>query len=318
MRWILGVTAMAVVVGLVATISIPAQTVTPDEATLKLFPPETEGIAFVDVAGLRNAPLFQDLILKNLPGALPREMQELVDATGFDVRNDVDRVTIGRTGRNSALAIAQARYDKFKLEQFITDKADDDLVTETYLGRVIYKGDNDDHPGSFGVAFIDNLIVGGSLPSVKQAIDRMAAPAPNVFQNTELMNDIRTIDAGHQIWAVGKIDIGPFGGRGPAEKLGQMAGQLKSGTYQMRIDQDVHAKVTGSFGSAEMAKATNDMLRGLLTVAKLQLANEEKLVRLLDGVAVESSNEKLTVTVNARGDQLKELEQIAKGLHGFK
>ena len=67
MKWILGVTTIAVVIGVVATMSIPAQTITPDEATLKLFPSETQGIGFVDVAGLRGSTLFNDLILQKLP-----------------------------------------------------------------------------------------------------------------------------------------------------------------------------------------------------------------------------------------------------------
>ncbi len=320
MKWILGVTAIAVVVGIVAAISVPAQTVTPDEATLKLFPPETQGIGFVDVAGLRNAPLFQDLILKNLPQQFPRELNEFVNATGFDLQRDVERVTAGRIGQKEMLLLVQARYDKFKVEQFVKDKAENHIGTEVYLGRVIYTpGSNnaDRHPDG-GISFIDNFIVAGNLNAVKQAIDRMAAPAPSVVQNTELMNEIRTIEAGNQIWAVGKLEIGPIGGgRGPAEKLGQLAGQLKGGTYQMRIDQDVHAKASGTFGSAEMAKATSDMLRGLVAMAKLQVSSEEKLLHLLDGVSVENSAERLTLTFNARGDQLKELEQMKKAMPHF-
>lgn len=310
MRWILGVIALAVVVGLVATISVPAQTVTPDEATLKLFPPETEGIAHVDIAGLRNAPIFQELILKNLPAQLPNELNEFVRVTGFDIQKDVDRVTAGRIGKQDMLVIAQARYDKFKLEQFVKDKAGDEIRSETYLGRVIYTGAHGEEGRNGGVAFIDNLIVAGNLPAVKQAIDRLAAPAASVIQNTELMNEIRTIDAGNQVWAVGKIDLKSPLGVGAGQKLGEMAGQLKTGTYQMRMDQDVHLKATGSFGSPEMAKSTSDMLRGLMAMAKLQIASEEKLAKLLEGLSVENSAEKLIVTFSARGEQLKDLEQI--------
>ena len=308
MKWILGVTTIAVVIGVVATMSVPAQTITPDEATLKLFPLETQGVGFVDVAGLRGSTLFNELILQKLPH--PTELNEFVQATGFDVMRDVDRITAGRISQRDVLAIIQARYDNFKVEQFVKDKADH-IVTETYLGRVIYRGNGDsEHAG--GVSFINNLIVAGSLSGVKQAIDRLAAPAQSIVQNTELMDQIRTIEAGNQVWAAGKFDMNMFGDNRAPEKIEEMAGSLKSGTYQMRIDQDVHVRASGVFGSPEMAKSTGDMLRGLVAMARLQVSGgqDDKLVRLLDGVSIENSNEKVLITFNTTGTLLKELQEM--------
>jgi hypothetical protein len=314
MKWILGVTTIAVVIGVVATMSIPAQTITPDEATLKLFPSETQGIGFVDVAGLRGSTLFNDLILQKLPH--PEELNEFVQATGFDVMRDVDRITAGRINQRDVLAIVQARYDSFKVEQFVKDKADH-IATETYLGRVIYRGNGDsEHTG--GVSFINNLIIAGSLSGVKQAIDRLAAPAPSVVQNTELMDQIRTIESGNQVWAAGKFDMNLFGANRAPEKIEEMAGSLKSGTYQMRFDQDVHVRASGVFGSAEMAKSTGDTLRGLAAMARLQVSGgqDDKLVRLLDGLSIENSNDKVLITFNTTGTLLKELQEM-RGLRGL-
>jgi len=307
MKWILGVTTIAVVIGVVATMSIPAQTITPDEATLKLFPLETQGIGVVDVAGLKGSTLFNDLILQKLPH--PEELNEFAQATGFDVMRDVDRITAGRIGQRDVLAIVQARYDNFKVEQYVKDKADH-IVTETYLGRVIYRG-NGDSEHAFGVSFINNLIVAGSLSGVKQVIDRLAAPAPSVVQNAELMDQIRTIEAGNQVWAAGKFDMNLFGKTAP-DKIEEMAGSLKSGTYQMRIDQDVHVRAAGIFGSTEMAKSTGDTLRGLVAMARLQISGgqDDKLLRLLDGVSIENSNDKVLITFNTTGTLLKELQQM--------
>jgi hypothetical protein len=311
MRWILGVTAIAVIVGIVATITVPAQTVTPDQATLKLFPPETQGIGFVDVAGLRGSPLFNDLVLQKAQ-TFPKDLNDFIDATGFNLKTDVDRVTAGKIGQKDGLIIVQARYDKFKVEQFVQDHADH-IATETYLGRVIYTGNPDaDHAG--GVSFLDNMIVAGSLPAVKAAIDRMAAPAPNVVDNTELMNSIRTIETGNQVWAAGKFDASMFGNVTQApEQIAQMATSLQSGTYQMRIDQDVHAKASGVFNTADMAKATGDTLRGLLAMGRLQATKDANLAQLLDGVDVANSGTNLTISFSASGDLLKQLRDMRVG-----
>ncbi len=111
MKWILGVTAIAVIVGLAATLTVPAQTITPNEAILKLFPPETQGIGFVDVAGLRGAPLFNDLILQKLP-QLPPEVSRVSRRRRASTSSRTwISVTAGHVGPQDMLIIVEARYD---------------------------------------------------------------------------------------------------------------------------------------------------------------------------------------------------------------
>ena len=122
MKWIVGVSIfVATALGFVATTTIPAATITPDEATLKYFPPETEAIGFVDVASLRDVPLVHDFMFQGPLTSVSPEIGGFVDSTGFDVRRDLDNVMIGRSGRDH-LVVASARYDKFKAEQFLKDK----------------------------------------------------------------------------------------------------------------------------------------------------------------------------------------------------
>ena len=101
MKWIVGVSIfVATALGFVATTTIPAATITPDEATLKYFPPETEAIGFVDVASLRDVPLVHDFMFQGPLTSVSPEIGGFVDSTGFDVRRDLDNVMIGRSGRD--------------------------------------------------------------------------------------------------------------------------------------------------------------------------------------------------------------------------
>ena len=117
MKWVFGASLLALTLGFAGTSTIPAATVTPDESILKYFPPETKGVAFVDVAALRNASLVQNALNSGKFQSLPSGLKEFVDATGFDVRRDLDRVTIGTIGPQERLVVAEARYDKFKAQQ---------------------------------------------------------------------------------------------------------------------------------------------------------------------------------------------------------
>jgi hypothetical protein len=304
MKWVIGATVIALFFGVVATMTIPAQTITPDQATLRLLPPETQGVAFIDVAGLRSSGLVQEIIAeKGLPKP-PARLQEFVTATGFDIQRDLDQVTVGRISARELLVIAQARYDKFKVEQYLMDKG---ALPETYLGRPIY------HKDEGGLAFIDNLIFAGSYQAVKKAIDQMTLPGSMPLKPA-LLDSIRTIEAGSQVWVVGELPADLSLALGENRRMpGQFADflkSLKSGTYQMRVDADIHARATGTFTSADTASALSDMARGLVALAKLQVAQQQDLLHLLDGIQVSNSATTMTVNIEAPGDVLKKLKDV--------
>ena len=187
--------------------AIPAQTITPDQAILKLFPPETQGIAFFDVAALRNASLVQDVLAQRaFPPKLADRLAELEAATGFKPEQDVDRVTVGRLGAREMLAIVEARYDRFKFEQFLNDKG---MQSEAHMGRAVYSYEK------FAVSLIDNLIIAGNKDGVTKAIEQLSLPG-GVVLRSDLVSAIRTIESGNQVWGVGQFSIDQLPPRVPA------------------------------------------------------------------------------------------------------
>ena len=300
MKWIVGVSVAAVFVGIAATMAIPAQTITPDQAILKLFPPETQGIAFFDVAALRNAPLVQDVLAQRaFPPKLADRLAELAAATGFKPEQDVDRITVGRLGAREMLAIVEARYDRFKFEQFLNDKG---MQSEAHMGRAVYSREK------FAVSFIDNLIIAGNKDGVTKAIEQLSLPGGVVLRN-DLVNAIGTIESGNQVWAVGQFSIDQLPPRVPAPAA-DLLRTLQGGTYQMRVDQDVHARATGSFSSADSAKSLSDMARGLIALAKLKVAQQEDILHALDGVQIQNSGSSVVVNIEEPGDMLKRLRDL--------
>jgi len=305
MKWIVGLSVIvAIAMGWAATAVIPAAPVSVDGASFKFLPPETDGVAFIDVAALKQAPLFQDIV-KDKGLSLPRDLAEFSAATGFDPTRDIDKVTVGKVSPNEGLVIAQGRIDKFKIEQYLRDKG---KVPEVYLGQTLYRDDN----GAFLI--LDNIALVGPASTVKRAIDQMQLPG-SLPLRSDLMDAIRTIEAGNQVWGVGSFsanDLRTVGVRGPAPVV-EMLKSLSNGTYQMRIDTDLHARAIGNFTDAESAKNLADLARGALAVAKLQVAQRQPdLIQALDGVQVGNSGATLTVTVEESGDLLKKLQTNVK------
>jgi hypothetical protein len=298
MKWIFGICVVAIAAGVVVTMTVPAQTITPDEGTLKLLPPDVQGVASLDVAALRSSSLIQDVLQKH---GFPGGAQAFMDSTGFQPLRDVDKLTVAFGSK--PVAIIAAHYDRAKFEQYFQNQG---AAGETYLGRAIYS------PGPQqmqSISLIDNFILAGDTDMVKQVIDRMAAPAPSVLQNTTLMDMIRKIETGNQVWVVGgSPDIMA---RIPAPIPAQFQDVLKSwtsGAYQMRIAGDVHIKAIGNFADADSAKNSADLLRGFVALARTQSAQQPNLVHLLDGVRIENAGASMTVQVDEPGDLLKSLE----------
>ena len=93
------------------------------------------------------------------------KLQDFVAATGFNFRDDVDRVTIGRLDARRAIFVIQARFDQFKVERYLADHV---TRLDTYMGRTIYE----DRDHDFGVAFIDGLVIAGYTDAVKKAVEQ--------------------------------------------------------------------------------------------------------------------------------------------------
>jgi hypothetical protein len=300
MKWVGGLLAIAVIMGWVATASIPAATVSIDPASLKFLPPQTEGIAFVDVAALRNAALVAD-VLKTGSLEVEKGMANFAYATGLNPQQDVDRITVGKLGTNEILMIVQGNIDKFKAQQYFREKGKDE---EIYLGQTIFPD------GDGGFVFLDGVVLMGQINAVKKGIDQMSLPGSAPLRS-DLTAAIQTIEAGNQVWAVGDFSLADLPpGVSDRTPVADLLKSLQRATYQMRVDTDIHARATGTFSDENSARNISDLARGALAVAKMQVAKQQPdMVHLLDGIQVSNSGTMLTVRVDESGDLLKKLQK---------
>lgn len=300
MKWIIGVSILAVAVGVAVTMTVPAETIALDQEILKLFPAETQGIAFIDVAQLREAPLAQEILADSTVSDF-RALRDFAEATGFVVQRDLNRLTIGRIGTH-ILAVAEAHYNAARVERFFMDKG---FQTENYMGRTIYNRD------SSTVTLTGDMAIAGDSENVKKAIGRLSGSS-SVVLKPGLLTGIQTREAGNQVWAVGELSLDewpiPPAANGPALN---MLKTLQSGTYQMKVDQDLHARATGNLVDSESAKDLADLGRGMIALAKLQVARQSPdLLHALDGVQIQNSGSSVVVDIVESGELLKKLRNL--------
>ena len=293
---------IAIAMGRAATATIPAATESIDDASLRFLPPDTRSVAVIDVAALRNSPLMQDVF--NRKDLLPAHWAVIMAGTGFDPQRDLEKITVVKIGTSDSLAIVQARFNKFKVEHYLKDHVRSEV--EVYLGQTLYR------EGESAYVLFDNTALGGQASAVKKAIDQMQLPGSQPL-HSDLIAAIQTIEAGNQVWAVGDLsvnDLSNVGVRGPAPAL-EMLKSLRNGTYQMRVDNGIHARGVGNFADAESAKNVSDLARGAIAIAKSQVDKRQpELLQALDGIEVTNSRATLTVRVEESGDLLKKLKDL--------
>jgi len=201
------------------------------------------------------------------------------------------------------LFIVQGRIDKFKVQQSLKDNS---ARQEAYLGQALYRS------GTDAVVVLDKVLLVGQLNAVKKAVDTLQIPGSRPLR-ADLMAAIQAIPAGNQIWAVGDLpvdDLDALGVRGPAPAT-EMLKTLQSGTYQMRVDTGVHALATGNFADIDSAKKVGDLARGILALARTQVAKQQPdMTRLLDGIQVSNNGRILTLRIEESGDLLKRLGDL--------
>ena len=305
----------AVVFTVVVVASFPGsvvEAINPDEALLGLFPADLDGVAYIDVAGIRDNPIVIGLLEdQEEEGKLPEPMDDFTELTGLDLTRDLDQVMAGRSGEDTMLVVARASYDPQRLEQFFENRGH---AFESHAGRAIYRlGPDADE--EWGIAITEGLLIAGTNGSVQGALDRMATPGTTALDNQEIIDGIESIEEGNQVWVVGE-----FGKVIPAGLAPPMATDLveslERGTYQMRFDSAVTGRAVGEFGSAETARRTGDLLRGFVAFGKMQVSQEQDLMQLLDGLMIDNRDTAVHINFSADGELLRRISESGIDIRG--
>ena len=303
MRWLIATFALAATIAVIAaTVPPTVEALSPDEALLSLFPPDSSGVIFVDVAELRDNPLVRENFLDRPGFELPNRVAEFAAQTGLDPETDVDQVMFGRTGENDFLGVVRATYDPLNVERYFSDL---ETRFESYAGRTIYHPS----PGDFSVSFIDDLVLVGEVGPVRGAIDRMGISAPSVLESPELMEAIQSIDEGNQVWGVGNLTDVLLPEAMAPPMAADLIASLERITYQMRVDAALTVRAVGVFTTPDTARRTGDLLRGVVALGKMQVFESDDLLQLLDALQIDSVESSIEINFSADGELLSRVRE---------
>ena len=176
------------------------------------------------------------------------------------------------------MVLARGRFDEVKIEALMREHG---AQVEQYKSKRLIVGDRSAE--RFALAFIEPGLVAIGGPSlVRHAVDLHASGGESVVTNDELMNLVRSLDAGNA-WAVGRFDALRSSARLPAG----VAAQLPPITWfsiSGQVDGGLRGVVRAETGDELAANNLRDVVRGLLALAKLQAGSRPEFQQLVQSL----------------------------------
>ncbi len=279
-----------------------SQTVDNDSTLLALFPVDSSGIVFFDVAGMREIEFFREFLLEARSDAdFPEELRDFMTETGLDPIDDVLQAIAGTTGEDQYLVAIRSLGDLQAGERFLEQLGTD---SESHEGRSIYRPEPEE---DWGITFVNDLAILGSSGAVRSALDRMAG-GPSVLDNAETMAQIQAIGDGNQVWGFGSIaDLVPEDAPPPVAM--DLVAALERVTFRMRLESGVTARMTGTFTTADTATRAGDLLRGFLALGMMGSADRPDVVELLNGLQVRNAEAAVEIDFSVPQELLDRLAE---------
>ncbi len=305
MKWLIGIFALAATIaGIAITLPPTVEALSPDEALLRIFPKDSTGVMFLDLAELRDNPLVREYFLDRADIQLLGAVAEFARRTGIDPKTDVDQVMLGQTGAHEFLGVARANYDSIVIEQYFRDS---DAGSETYSGRVIYR---QSLVADWSLSFVEGLVLIGDDGSVRRAIDQWGTTSQSAMDSPELTAAIESIEEGNQVWGVGTLTEMRLPEAMAPPMAVNLIASLERVTYQLRLDEGLTVSAVGEFAGPDTARRTGDLLRGVVALGKMQVMESDDLIQLFDGLQVDSVESSVKIRFSADGELLRRVTEL--------
>ncbi len=282
--------------------------------------PDQAGIAYMNVASLRETDFYReftdsmDIHMEN------RELREIMEATGFDIGRDIDEVYISfdapeQRRKASALVVVVGKYDPEKIVNYIKDEDEEhQLNSEAYNGYTIYSGDNHRDEGVF--SFADSKhVVAGNVKQVKQWLDDFKSGSGS-SANSERVKEIKYKNG---MWVSLDADLmvdelmDEFGRNMPMGRVSALE-KIEKLNLSMHVKKDVRLDGSGIFADAENAELFHDALKGMLATVKLAVSQDRDAVDVINKIEISTRGNQVRIDASLSRQDIEKLKQRSNSM----
>lgn len=266
---------------------------------MRYVPADVAMVAFADVRAVMNSDLRRAL-MPSIDPESRKGRQMMNDFAGVDVEKQVNRVVAyvepytppdpqsqAKPEIPRALVLVQGTFEPARIEAFIRERAG---TMDEYKGRKIFVRPEDGHEIAVGLVGSD-LIAMGQGDLVRRVIDMSLEGsdlAKTITANPEMMTLIRD-NAGSTAWVVGQFDEISRRMRLPSGVAGQVP-PIRLVSVKANINGGVKATIRAEAGDKAAADQLRDVVRGFLSLARLQAGGKQELENTLKSIELSGSD----------------------------
>jgi len=276
-----------------------------DPQLMKLVMPDVKVMSDFNVAQAKQSP-FGQFLLSQMESA---RLQQFTALTGFDPRNDLMELLVvsnGSPGAGNSLALASGVFNPVTIAAAAQAGG---ATAETYKGVTIFG-----NPGKTeGVALLNgSIMIAGSVPNVKAAIDRQAAPAVLPASLVTQANQLSVTQDAWAIFTISPAALIPAGAQ-KAPPIGGMAvpanilQQVQSGYVGVKFGSNVALTVQAQSDTAENAAGIAGLLQLAGNLAQMQTAKNPDAAAFAKSLTVTAQGSTVNVSVSLPSDRFQQL-----------
>jgi len=289
---------------------------------LRYLPSTSTVVAYADVREVMASELRQRLRESVGTSAQENGQREFQELTGINIETDIDRVvaslensgspTTNRMG--TGVVLARGRFDEVKIEGLMREHG---AHVDIYKGKRLITAETPkpptppdspsqipavppipQTPPSFSLTFVETgLVAVGTTALVQHVVDLHAGGGASAATNEGLMERVKAVGTGNNVWAVGRFDVLRAQANLPeavAERLPPITWFAVSG----RINGGIEALLSAEARDEVSANNLRDVVRGFLALAKLQTSAKPEYQRFVDSLQLSGTGKTVALSVD--------------------
>lgn len=298
---------------------------------LRYLPSTSTVVAYADVREVMASELRQRFRESIAPGAQENGQREFQELTGINIETDIDRVVAGLDASTRAttnrmgtgVVLARGRFDEVKIEGLMREHG---AHVDVYKGKRLITAETPklptppdppfpvpavpqipQTPQSFSLSFVETgLVAVGTTALVQHVVDLHAGGGASALTNEGLMDRVKAVGPGSNVWAVGRFDVLRAQANLPeavAERLPPITWFAVSG----RINGGIEAMLSAEARDEVSANSLRDVVRGFLALAKLQTSAKPEYQRFVDSLQLSGTGKTVALSVDVPAQVLDAL-----------
>jgi hypothetical protein len=289
---------------------------------LRYVPSDVALVAFADVHAVMSSDLRRAL-MPSIDPESRKGRQMMNDFAGVDVEKQVNRVVAyverytppdpqseAKPDVPRALVLVQGTFEPARIEAFIREHAG---TMNEYKGRKILLRSEGGHEIAVGLVGTD-LIAMGQAELVRRMID-VSQDGPGatkaITDNPEMMKLIRD-GVGSTAWVVGQFDEISRRMRLPSAVAAQVP-PIRLVSVKANVNGGVKATIRAEAGDKAAADQLRDVVRGFISLTKLQTGGKPELDNMLKTIELSGSDTTVRLSFAVSPETLRVIAPSRRG-----